>query len=217
MPGCRIARWEPNAPQRLAVAALDLFAERGYENTTVLDIAQRAGLAKSTFFRHFKDKREVLFGEDALTEQLVTAISQAPTEATPLEAVARGIDALGRNVFTPARRTFSARRRAVIEAHLDLQEREALKGISLTASIARDLARRGTPVLTARVAAELSALALTIAYEQWSEADNTDEFSDLARQILSEVQAAAPAQQPGRDLNPVHLHHVLLSSMDQSS
>lgn len=83
MPGCRIARWEPNAPQRLAVAALDLFAERGYENTTVLDIAQRAGLAKSAFFRHFKDKREVLFGEDALTEQLVTAISQAPTEATP--------------------------------------------------------------------------------------------------------------------------------------
>lgn len=105
----------------------------------------------------------------------------------------------------------------MIEAHLDLQEREALKGISLTASIARALARRGAPVLTARVAAELSALALTIAYEQRSEADNTDEFSDLARQILSEVQAAAPAQQPGQDLNPVHLHHVLLSSIDQSS
>lgn len=78
-----MARWEPHAPQRLAEAALELFAERGYDDTTVLDIAQRAGLAKSTFFRHFQNKRDVLFGEDALTEQLVTAISEAPAEATP--------------------------------------------------------------------------------------------------------------------------------------
>ena len=70
-----MARWEPNASQRLAEAALELFAERGYENTTVLDIAKRAGLAKSTFFRHFQDKREVLFGEEVLTEHLVTAIA----------------------------------------------------------------------------------------------------------------------------------------------
>ncbi|MGW6922377.1 TetR/AcrR family transcriptional regulator [Streptomyces sp. NPDC054950] len=188
-----MARWEPHAPQRLAEAALELFAERGYDDTTVLDIAQRAGLAKSTFFRHFQNKRDVLFGEDALTEQLVTAISEAPAEATPLEAVAHGIDALGRNVFTPARRAFGVRRRAVIEAHSDLREREALKGMSLTAAIAGAVARRGVPVLTARVAAELGALALKVTYEQWSEADNTVEYSDLARQNLSAVRAAVPA------------------------
>ncbi|MER6691808.1 TetR/AcrR family transcriptional regulator [Streptomyces minutiscleroticus] len=187
-----MARWEPNASRRLAEAALELFAERGYDDTTVLDIAQRAGLAKSTFFRHFQNKREVLFGEDALTEQLVTAISEAPAEATPLEAVARGFDALSRNVFTHALRAFSARRRAVIEAHPDLQEREALKGISLTASVARALAARGTPTLSARVAAELSTLALKVTYERWSDMDNTDEYGDLARRILSEVQAAVP-------------------------
>ncbi|WP_328495433.1 TetR/AcrR family transcriptional regulator [Streptomyces sp. NBC_00414] len=188
-----MARWEPDASRRLAHAALELFAERGYDDTTVLDIAQRAGLAKSTFFRHFQDKREVLFGEDALTGPVVAAIAEAPAGATPLEAVALGIDALGGTVFTPAHHAFSVRRRAVIEAHPDLQEREALKGISLTASIARALVRRGVPVLTARVAAELFALALKVTYERWSEVDNTDEYGDLARQTLSEVQAAVPA------------------------
>lgn len=185
-----MARWEPNASRRLAEAALELFTERGYENTTVLDIAKRAGLAKSTFFRHFQDKREVLFGEDPLTEQLTTAIATAHPGADPLEAVVFGFDALGRNVFTPAHRAFAVRRRAVIDAHPDLQEREALKGMNLTASITRAIAHRGAPALMARVTAELATLALKIAYERWSDLDNTDEFSAVARQALGEVQAA---------------------------
>ncbi|WP_217167857.1 TetR/AcrR family transcriptional regulator [Streptomyces sp. AC512_CC834] len=185
-----MARWEPNASQRLADAALELFAERGYEDTTVLDIAQRAGLAKSTFFRHFQDKRAVLFGEDALIEPLVTAIAAAPAGAAPLEALACGFDALGRDVFTPARRAFTVRRRAVIEAHPDLQEREALKGTSLTASTAGAMARRGIPDLTAGVTAQLGALALKMAYERWSDPGNTEEFGNVARQALGDVQAA---------------------------
>ncbi|MGW7003822.1 helix-turn-helix domain-containing protein [Streptomyces sp. NPDC054933] len=185
-----MARWEPNASQRLADAALELFTERGYENTTVIDIAKRAGLAKSTFFRHFQDKREVLFGEDALIEPLVTAIAAAPAGAAPLEAVACGFDAVGRDVFTPARRVFTVRRRAVIDAHPDLQEREALKAMSLTASITGAIARRGVPGLVAGVTAQLGALALKMAYERWSDLGNTDEFSDIARQTLREVQAA---------------------------
>ncbi|MEU4986068.1 TetR family transcriptional regulator [Streptomyces sp. NPDC021969] len=184
-----MARWEPNASQRLAAAALDLFAERGYDNTTVLDIAQRAGLAKSSFFRHFQDKRGVLFGEDLVAQPLVAAIAEAPADATPLEAVERGVDALGQHVFTPDHRAFSVRRRTVIEAHPDLREREALKGVSLTESMAQALARRGAPDLTARVAAELGALTLKVAYERWSEVGSTEEFSDLARQALREVRA----------------------------
>lgn len=186
-----MARWEPNASERLAEAALELFAERGYENTTVLDIAKRAGLAKSTFFRHFKDKREVLFGEDALTEQLGAAIATADGAAAPLEVVACGLEVLGRDVFTPARRVFAVRRRAVIEAHPDLLEREALKSVRLTASMTRALECRGVPALVARVAAELGALSLKIGYERWSDSGNTDEFGDIARQALGEVQAAA--------------------------
>ncbi|MGW5448968.1 TetR family transcriptional regulator [Streptomyces asiaticus] len=94
----------------------------------MLDIAKRAGLAKSTFFRHFQDKREVLFGEDPLTEHLTTAIATAHSGADPLEAVVLGFDALGRNVFTPAHRAFAVRRRAVLDAHPDLQEREERSG-----------------------------------------------------------------------------------------
>lgn len=186
-----MARWQPNAFERLALAALELFAERGYENTTVIDIAQRAGLTKSTFFRHFQDKREVLFGDDTMTGLLVEAIAAAPATATPLQAVAHALDAVGREAFIPARREFSARRRAVIAANPELQEREALKGLGLTASMTDALKRRGVLDLTACVAAELGALTLKIAYGRWSETTTGDEFSEVARRTLSELQAAS--------------------------
>jgi AcrR family transcriptional regulator len=157
----------------------------------VLDIAQRAGLAKSTFFRHFPDKRAVLFGEDPLTGPLVAAITAAPAAATALEAVARGLDALGRDIFTAERHAFVARRRAVIDAHADLQEREALKGLHLTAALTRAVTDRGVPALAAEVAAQLGALALATAYERWIEAGGTEEFGTLARQALDAVRSAA--------------------------
>ena len=186
-----MARWQPNASERLALAALELFAERGYENTTVIDIAQRAGLTKSTFFRHFRDKREVLFGGDAMARLLAGAITAAPAAAAPLEAVAQALDAAGREIFTPARRDFTARRRAVVAAHPDLQEREALKGLGLTAAMTDALKRRGVPGLTSRVAAELGALASKIAYERWSDAASGDDFGEVARRALGEVKAAS--------------------------
>ena len=184
-------RWEPNASERLALAALELFAERGYENTTVIDIAQRAGLTKSTFFRHFQDKREVLFGGGAMNGLLAGAITAAPAAATPLEAVASALDAAGREAFTPARRELAARRRAVIAANPELQEREALKSLDLTTSMTAALKRRGVPDLTSCVAADLGALAWKIAYEHWSDTSSGDDFSEAARQALSEVQAAS--------------------------
>jgi AcrR family transcriptional regulator len=186
-----MARWQPNASERLAVAALELFAERGYENTTVIDIAQRAGLTKSTFFRHFQDKREVLFGDGRMNGLLAAAIAAAPATATPFEAVAHVLDALGREAFTPARRGFVARRRAVIAANPELQEREALKGLGLIASMTDALRRRGVCDLTASVTAELAALAWKIAYERWSDPDGGDDFSAIARRVLGEVQAAS--------------------------
>jgi AcrR family transcriptional regulator len=186
-----MARWQPNTSERLAVAALELFAERGYENTTVIDIAQRAGLTKSTFFRHFQDKREVLFGGGTMAELVAGAIAAAPATAGPLEAVAHALDAVGRQAFTPARREFAARRRAVIAANPELQEREALKGLGLIASMTGALSRRGVPDLTSCVAAELGALAWKIAYERWSDPSNRDDFGEVARRALGEVRAAS--------------------------
>ena len=185
-----MARWQPNSPERLALAALDLFAERGYENTTVIEIAERAGLTKSTFFRHFPDKREVLFGGDSMSRLLIEGIAAAPVAATPLEAVAHALHAVGSEVFIPARREFAARRRAVIAANPELQEREALKELGLTAAMTNALKCRSVPKLTACVAAQIGALSLTIAYERWSEATNGDEFSEVARRTLSEMQTA---------------------------
>lgn len=184
-------RWQPNPSERLVAAALDLFEERGYEDTTVIDIAERAGLTKSTFFRHFPDKREVLFGGGTMAGLLARGIAAAPAAATPLEAVAYALDTVGKEAFTSARRAFVGRRRAVIAAHRELREREALKGLGLTASMVGALKRRGVPDLTSRVAAELGALALAIAYERWSDTTDGDEFSEVARRALSELQAAS--------------------------
>ncbi|TQS23748.1 TetR/AcrR family transcriptional regulator [Microbispora sp. KK1-11] len=185
-----MARWQPNASERLVLAALELFEERGYENTTVIEIAERAGLTKSTFFRHFPDKREVLFGGDTMAGLLVRGIAEAPATATPLEAVANALDAVGREAFTPDRREFGARRQAVIAAHPELQEREALKGLGLTASMTDALRRRGVPGLTAYVAAALGALALKIAYERWSDTTDGDDFGEVARRTLGDLHAA---------------------------
>jgi AcrR family transcriptional regulator len=182
-----VGRWKPNAQQRLVLAALDLFMERGYERTTVIEIAERAGLTKSTFFRHFSDKREVLFGADTMTALLVEGIAAAPAGAAPLEAVASALDAIGMHAFTPERRAFVARRRAVIAATPDLQEREALKAFGLTASMVDALRQRGVCDLTARVASQLGSLAWQIAYDRWIDASDGTDFAETLRRTLAEL------------------------------
>src|ERR1700761_5825642 len=109
-----MARWEPDARARLVSAALDLFNERGYDRTTVAQIAARAGLTKSTFFRHFPDKRDVLAaGQDVLSQLLADGIAAAPGGAPPLEAVAAGLEAAA-GAFTADRRELAPRVAAVI-------------------------------------------------------------------------------------------------------
>src|ERR1700724_1615219 len=89
-----MSRWKPNARDRLEQAALDLYRERGFEQTTVAEIAERAGLTERTFFRYFADKREVLFwGQGALQEIYVTTIGGALDSAAPMEAAAAALAA----------------------------------------------------------------------------------------------------------------------------
>ncbi|QPZ38652.1 TetR family transcriptional regulator [Paramicrobacterium chengjingii] len=184
-------RWKPDAYARLVVAAVDLFAEHGYENTTVIEIAERAGLTKSTFFRYFSDKREVLFGGGAVATVLAEAIDEVAADRSPREVIASALDAVGSQTFTPETREFSARRRAVIAASPELQEREALKGLALTSAMCDGLVRRGLPELTARIAAEFGALAMDIAYERWSVPTCDEDFGLVARQALDDVYEAS--------------------------
>jgi AcrR family transcriptional regulator len=188
-----MGRWQPDANKRLALAALDLFAEHGYENTTVIAIAERAGLTKSTFFRHFPDKREILSGGDTMPRLLAEGIAAAPAQAGPLEAIAHAFDIAGQQVFVPATRDFGVRRRAVIAASAELQEREALKGLALIASIADALRQRGVADMTAQMAAQTGGLALKLAYDRWLEPDNEAAFGTVARETLAELQTAAAA------------------------
>ena len=144
-----MARWEPNARERLERAALALFAEHGYDATTVAEIADRAGLTKSTFFRHFADKREVLFGgQDMLAELFNDAIRTAPPSATTADCLAAALEAVA-VAFTPERHDLAPQRRAVIAAHSELQERELLKRARLGPAMAEAL-RAGEPTTSPR-------------------------------------------------------------------
>src|SRR3978361_1703155 len=115
-----MGRWVPGAPGRLQRAAFELFAERGFEQATVAEIAARAGLTERTFFRHFADKREVLFaGQDALTAQIVEALADAPAELSALDAAVIAVEAsaevLGDRPDGPRAR------QVVIDAHPELR------------------------------------------------------------------------------------------------
>lgn len=179
-----MARWQPGATQRLVVAAVDLFAEQGYDATTVAQIAERAGVTKSTFFRHFSDKRELLVaGQETLSRLLADGITEAPAGASPLEAVAAGLERAS-SAMGPANRELGPRLRAAVAASTELQERDALKSVGLAAAMTAALTARGVPDPTAHLAGELGVLAFKRGYAQWSESDH-DDVKGLAHHALA--------------------------------
>lgn len=187
-----MARWEPNARERLIRAALDLFTEQGYDATTVSEIAERAGgLTKTTFFRHFPDKREVLFaaGQEVHSRLMADAIAAAPDSATPLAAVAAAVDAVAAT-FTDDRREFSAQLAAAIAGNRELQERAMFKRAALAQAMAEALSKRGVPDPAAGLAAELGARAFYDAFARWTDPANTQALTDIARQALEELRTA---------------------------
>jgi AcrR family transcriptional regulator len=196
-----VSRWAPNARERLETAALDLFVENGYEETTVAQIADRAGLNRATFFRHFADKREVLFGgEDVLTGLFAEAIRDASPEAT-LTGCLRAAFAAADIAMTPQQRVKAAQRVLVVAANGEVQERGLLKHARMARSISAALRMRGADELTARLGAEVGMLAFTIAVERWMAADNEEPFSLHAAAALSDLQARAAEFDSGSRLS----------------
>src|ERR1700730_11169860 len=148
-----MGRWEADARGRLEEAALALYGERGFELTTVAEIAERAGLTERTFCRYFGDKREVLFwGAARLQESLVSAVVGAADSAAPIDAVMAALEAAGA-VFQE-NREHTGRRPAVIAANVELRERELIKLAKLASALAGALHRRGVGEPTASLAAE---------------------------------------------------------------
>ena len=186
-----VSRWAPDARERLEAAALDLFVENGYEETTVAQIAERAGLNRATFFRHFAEKREVLFGgEDVLAGLFADAIRAASSAATPTECL-RAAFVAADVAMTPQQRAKAAQRVLVVAANSELQERGLLKHARIAGSMSAALRERGIDELSARLAAEVGMLAFTIAVDRWMESDDAQLFSPHAEAALSDLQERA--------------------------
>ncbi|MEU7058068.1 TetR family transcriptional regulator [Streptomyces sp. NPDC046197] len=183
-----MGRWEPNARGRLEQAALELYSERGFEQTTVAEIAKRAGLTERTFFRHYADKREVLFGgAGSLEELFVRTVTDAPDSAAPLDAVAAALDAAA--ALFEERRAHSRQRQAVIVANAELRERELIKLASLSAALADTLRRRGVAEPAASLTAEAGIAVFKIAFERWVDEANQSSLSHLIGEVLEELRA----------------------------
>jgi AcrR family transcriptional regulator len=175
-------------------AALALYSERGFEQTTVAQIAKRAGLTERTFFRHFDDKREVLFaGAEALKELLVSTVADAPDSAAPIDAAAAGLEAAG--AFIQEGGEFARQRQAIIAASEELQERELIKLASLASALAETLRRRGVKDPAASLTAEAGIAVFKIAFEQWTNESNQRDLSELIRESLDELRAVTAVPQ----------------------
>ena len=162
-----MARWEPNAAERLTEAAMALFEERGYGKTTVGDIAERAGLTERTFFNHFSDKREVLFaGSELFVARIVEGARAAPKSQRPLDVVLAAYEAM--SDFFAERRPFSRRRSALIAAHPELQERELVKMLSVAAALTEVLVQRGASPTAATLASQTGGAIMRVGFEQWT-------------------------------------------------
>ena len=183
-----MGRWEPNARGRLEQAAMELYVERGFEQTTVAEIAKRAGLTERTFFRHFADKREVLFwGAATLQERLVSAVASAPDSAAPIDAIAGAIEVAG--VLLQERREAARQRQTIIAANTELQERELIKLASLASALAGALRRRGVSEPAASLTAEAGIAVFKIAFGLWVDEDSGPDLPRLIQESLDELKA----------------------------
>ncbi|WNI14777.1 TetR family transcriptional regulator [Actinacidiphila sp. ITFR-21] len=185
-----MSRWEPDARGRLERAAMELYRERGFDQTTAAEIAKRAGLTERTFFRHYADKREVLFaGAGPLQEFFVDTLAGTPDTAAPIDAIAAVLDAVG-ELFAE-RHEFARQRQVVIAANAELRERELIKLASLSAALADTLRRRGVSEPAASLTAEAGIAVFKIAFGRWTDGTGKQDLAQLMRESLAELKAVA--------------------------
>ncbi|MET0863973.1 MAG: helix-turn-helix domain-containing protein [Nakamurella sp.] len=193
-----MVRWEPGARERLQAAALELFATHGYEQTTAAEIAQAVGLTERTFFRHFSDKREVLFfGQEMFLQVFQDGVDAAPLDASPLEVIAVTLQDVA-SFFPDERRPYSRARQVVIDQNPALQERESHKLAELATTVAQALRSRGVREPAATLAAESCVTVFGIAFAQWIQQGEQRSLAAIAAEVLQELQnlATAPAELP---------------------
>jgi AcrR family transcriptional regulator len=185
-----MSRWSPDARGRLEQAAYELFRDRGYEPTTVADIAKRAGLTERTFFRHYADKREVLFGGAAtLHAELMRALDGLPAEVPAIEAVRIAVKAIA--LLMHGRRALARERQRIVAAHLDLQERDLIKRAALTTVLAQALQQRGVLEPAASLAADMGIAVFYVGFGRWLDDPAGRELVEIVDEGFDQLRAVA--------------------------
>jgi AcrR family transcriptional regulator len=180
-----MSRWQPGARDRLECAALELFFEQGFAETTVPQITARAGLTTRTFFRHFADKREVLFaGEEAVPAFVEKLMAEAPASFSPMAVIASGLKPFATMLFEGRLKELRMRR-AIIHADAGLRERELQKLAMLSETIRQGFLRRGTDELTSMLAAEIAVTVFSVSVTRWLEQDNKRGLSEILAETFS--------------------------------
>jgi AcrR family transcriptional regulator len=186
-----MGRWLPDAHGRLASAAIELYSEQGFEQTTVLEIAERAGVTERTFFRYFTDKREVLFqGSEKLQQIILETIVEAPDSMRPVDIVVTAMERAGEMFFD---RAHSIRRAVIIAANPALLERELLKFATLGSAVAGALRQRGVRDPAATLAAETGVTVFRIGFDSWIAGVPSDDWSECIRETVAQLRDVTPS------------------------
>jgi AcrR family transcriptional regulator len=187
-----VSRWQPGAQDRLARAAMELFAEQGFAATTVPQITARAGLTTRTFFRHFADKREVIFGGDEIPEFAARLMAQAPASLDPMTLIVTGLRTVAETRFE-GQRAEVRQQRDIIRSDEGLRERDLRKRAALSAVIRDSFISRGVDTRTAALLAETSVTLLHVALDEWLDSDDDRTLFEIISAGLQSLQMALAA------------------------
>jgi AcrR family transcriptional regulator len=195
----RMPRWEPQARERLRDAALELFLAHGFDNVTVAQITERAGLTRRTFSRYFTDKRDVLFADaERLPAVMAAAVGRADPDLDPFPAMLAALTEVGDLVADE----HAAERRAIVAASPELQERGLTKFAEVTSALAQALEQRGTSPATATLLAPVGTAIFRAAFDRWTEQPGRASLADRIGETAAELAANLP--RPGSDVVAEH-------------
>jgi AcrR family transcriptional regulator len=184
-----VGRWPPDARERLERAAIELFAQQGFAATTVPQITARAGLTTRTFFRHFADKREVLFGGDEIPAFASRLMAEAPPSLDPVTLIVGGLKTVAETRFE-GRREEIRERRDIIRSDQGLRERDLRKRADLSEAIKAGFIDRGVGTAAAALVAELTVTVLYLAIDEWLDSGGDRTLFEVITETFGSLQAA---------------------------
>lgn len=187
-----MARWSPDARERLECAAVELFTEQGFAATTVPEITARAGLTTRTFFRHFADKREVLFADAEIPDFVAGLMADAPASVEPMALIVGGLQSVAETRFDGRRDDIRARR-AIVRSDDGLRERELRKRAAMSEAIRDGFVARGVASAKAALIAEISVSVLAVSMDQWLDQDTERPLFEIIRETFDSLKVLVGA------------------------